>query len=232
MEISTALWGGFSSFFSIWQVCLLQISPFYMAFIAGLFLATAGQEDDPRIGRWVLLPFFAYTAGFTVFYSLLIASGLGISRLLLYNVSDLRLVSGIAILLAGLYILMVDRISFLSRNHTPLLLSALSLFVGISFAFIYSPCITPTMSDIMGIASQSQTAVEGWRLALMYGLGICAAFGVTGVGLVLLSRRSGVVMQNARLIKNICGIIVLIPALLAITGLMRHYKAFVLGFLV
>ena len=38
--------------------------------------------------------------------------------------------------------------------------------------------------------------------------------------------------QNARLIKNICGIIVLIPALLAITGLMRHYKAFVLGFLV
>jgi cytochrome c-type biogenesis protein len=232
MEISTAIWGGFSSFFSIWQVCLLQISPFYMAFITGLFLATAGLEDDPRIGRWVLLPFLAYTVGFTVFYSLLIASGLGISRLLLYNVSDLRLISGIAILLAGLYILLVDRISFLSRNHTPLLLSVLSLFVGISFALIYSPCITPTMSEIMGIASQSQTAVEGWRLALIYGLGICSAFGVTGVGLVLLSRRCGVVMQNGRLIKNICGIIVLIPALLALTGLMRHYKAFFLGFLV
>ena len=101
MEISTALWGGFSSFFSIWQVCFLQISPFYMAFIAGLFLATIGQKDGPGIGRWVLLPFLAYAAGFTVFYSLLIASGLGISRLLLYNVSDLRLVSGIVILLVS-----------------------------------------------------------------------------------------------------------------------------------
>lgn len=232
MEISTALWGGFSSFFSIWQVCLLQISPFYMAFIAGLFLATRGQKDNPGIIRWVLLPFLAYAAGFTVFYSLLVASGLGISKLLLYNVSDLRLVSGIVILLAGLYILLVDRIRFLGRNHTPLLLSVLSLFIGISFALIYSPCITPTMSEIMGIASQPQTAVEGWQLAVMYGIGVCAAFGVTGVALVLLLRRSGFIMQNDCLIKNVCGIIVLIPALLALTGLMRHFKAFVLGFLV
>ncbi|MFQ5582295.1 MAG: cytochrome c biogenesis protein CcdA [Mariprofundaceae bacterium] len=232
MGIGTALWGGFSSFFSIWQICLLQISPFFMAFIAGLFLVTVGQRDAPEIGRWVLLPFFAYTVGFSVFYSLLIASGLGISKLLLYNVSDLRLISGIVILLAGLYILLVDRIILLSRKHTPLLLSALSLFVGISFALIYSPCITPTMSDIMGIASQSQTAVEGWHLALMYGIGICAAFGVVGIALVLLLRRSRVVIHNDRLIKNICGIIVLIPALLAMTGLMRHFKAFVLGFLV
>ena len=232
MESSTALWGGFSSFFSIWQVCLLQISPFFMAFIAGLFLATVGQKDAPDIGRWVLLPCIAYTAGFTIFYSLLIASGLGISKLLLYNISDLRVVSGIAILLAGLYILTVDLIGFLSGKHSPLLLSALSLFIGISFAFIYSPCITPTLSDIMGVASQPQTAVEGWYLALMYGIGICVAFGVTGIALVLLLRRSIFVIRNSRLIKNICGIIVLVPALLAITGLMRHYKAFVLGFLV
>jgi len=48
---------------------------------------------------------------------------------------------------------------------------------GISFAFIYSPCITPIMSDIMGIASQRETAVEGWYLAFVYGVGINAAFG-------------------------------------------------------
>ena len=106
------------------------------------------------------------------------------------------LISGIVILLAGLHILLVDRIRFLSRKHTPLLLSLLSLFVGISFALIYSPCITPTMSDIMGMASQPQTAVEGWQLAVMYGIGICAAFGITGITLVLLLRRSWFVTQN------------------------------------
>lgn len=203
-----------------------------MAFIAGLFLATAGQKDKPDISRWVVLPFTAYSLGFAVFYSLLIASGLDISKLLLYNTSNLKVIAGIIILIAGMYILMVDHISFLRKMHGPLLLSILSLFIGISFALIYSPCITPTMSDIMDIASRPQTAIEGWRLALMYGTGICAAFGVTGIALVLLLRRSSFVMQHSRLTKNICGMIVLVPAVLGITGLMRHFKAFVLGFLV
>jgi len=232
MGIGTALWGGFSSFFSIWQICLLQISPFYMAFIVGLFLATASQKNNPKITHWVLLPFIAYTAGFTVIYSLLISSGLGISKLLLYNISTLRVISGIAILIAALYILIIDRLCALSCKLSPLLLSVLSLLIGLSFAFIYSPCITPTMSDIMGIASQPQTAVQGWHLAVMYGIGICAAFGATGIALVLLLRRSSFVMQRTRLIKNICALIVLIPAILALTGHMRHFKAFVLGLLV
>ncbi|MFQ5356533.1 MAG: hypothetical protein ACE5DY_08650, partial [Mariprofundaceae bacterium] len=130
MESNTALWGGFSSFFSIWQICFLQISPFFMAFIAGLFLATAGQKDKPDISRWVVLPFTAYSLGFAVFYSLLIASGLDISKLLLYNTSNLKVIAGIIILIAGMYILMVDHISFLRKMHGPLLLSILSLFIG------------------------------------------------------------------------------------------------------
>lgn len=229
MGSGVALWGGFSSFFSIWQLCLLQISPFFLAFVTGLFLATAKQQDDPEIGRWVLLPFIAYAVGFTVFYSLLIASGLGVSQLLLYNAGWLRLISGFLILLAGLYILLLDHLNFLSRKHGPMTLSLLSLFVGISFAFIYSPCITPTMSDIMGIASQRETAVEGWYLAFIYGVGINAAFGVTAITLILSLGRSGFAMRNGLLLKNICGIIVLIPAVLAMTGLMRHYKALIVG---
>ncbi|MDQ6982881.1 MAG: cytochrome c biogenesis protein CcdA [Mariprofundus sp.] len=232
MGAGTALWGGFHSFFSIWQVCLVQISPFYMAFIVGLFLATAGQKDNPTIGRWVGLPFLAYTVGFTVIYSILISSGLNISKSLLYNISSLRVAAGVAILIAAMYILLIDRICALRCKLSPMLLSALSLLIGLSFALIYAPCITPTMSDIMSIASKPQTAVQGWHLAVFYGIGICAAFGVTGMALILLLRRSNFVMQHTRLMKNICGVILLIPALLALTGTMRHFKAFFLGFMV
>ena len=28
---------GFSSFFSIWQVCSLQITPFFLAYVTGLY---------------------------------------------------------------------------------------------------------------------------------------------------------------------------------------------------
>lgn len=225
-----ALWGGFSSFFSIWQICILQISPFFIAFIAGIYLATLGRNADPGIRRWVVPPCIAYGIGFAVFYSLLIASALDVSRPLIHNISLLRVISGIFFLLVGLYIFLVDRISFLGKIHSPLLASTLSLLIGITFAIIYSPCITPMLSDIMGLASQRSTALEGWWLAFCYGLGTSIALCMTATALILLARRKGFALRNAGLMKNICIAILLVLATMNITGLMRHYKAFVLGF--
>jgi cytochrome c-type biogenesis protein len=227
-----ALWSGFSSFFSIWQVCILQISPFFIAYMLGLYLLTMDQRNSPGLWKWVVLPSMSYTAGFTVFYSLLIASGLNVSRILIYNIGSLRVAAGIIILLAGLYMLLNARVSIPGRKHSSLLLNILSLFVGISFALMYSPCITPALSDIMGLASQRVTASEGWYLAFCYGLGISIALVLTTVIIILLLRKRAFVLDNAGLMKIICSIIVLIPALLNIAGLMRHYKAMVLGLLV
>jgi cytochrome c-type biogenesis protein len=232
MGAGSVLWDGFSSFFSIWQICILQVSPFFIAYMTGLFLVTRSQKTNPGIRQWVILPCIAYAIGFTIFYSLLIASGLSISRPLIFNIGNLRVISGIVILCAALYILLVNRISLLNKLHSPLLVSALSLLIGSAFAIMYSPCITPTLSDIMGLASQRGTAVEGWYLAFCYGLGICIALTMTVVTLILILRKREIVLQNIGLIKTACGMIVLVPALLNIAGMMRHYKAFVLGFLV
>lgn len=232
MSGSVALLSGFSSFFSIWQVCILQISPFFIAYMVGLYLLTLDQKHDPGLWTWVVLPSISYGLGFTMFYSLLIASGLDVSRILIYNIGNLRVTAGIIILLAGLYILLNGRIHFLREKHNPLLLNVLSLFIGISFAIMYSPCITPALSDIMGLASQRVTAGDGWYLAFCYGMGITIALIVTTVTIILLLRTRTFVLNNISLIKIICSIIVLIPALLNIAGLMRHYKAMVLGLLV
>ena len=225
-----ALWGGFSSFFSIWQICILQISPFFIAFIVGSYLAAPGKNRSPEIRRWMIFPCIAYGIGFTVFYSLLIASGLNISRPLIHNIGALRVVSGVVILFAGLYVVLISRISFLGKMHSHPMLSALSLLIGITFAIIYSPCITPMLSDIMGLASQRSTAAEGWYLAFWYGLGISLALCMTSIALIMLARRREIVLRNAQSIINICGAILLILGVMNITGLMRHYKAFVLGF--
>ena len=226
---AAAAWGGFASFFSIWQICLLQISPFFIAFIAGIYLATPGENTAPKVRRWITPPCITYTIGFIIFYSLLIASGLNISRLLIHNIIALRVASGFLILFAALYILLVNRIPSLGRMHSPLLLSTLSLLIGISFAIIYSPCITPMLSDIMGLASQRNTATEGWYLAFCYGLGTCIALCMTTVALILFAKKQDTAQRNANPIKTVCAIMLLILAAMNITGLMRHYKAFVLG---
>lgn len=226
-----ALWGGFSSFFSIWQICILQFSPFFIAFIVGLYLATPDQKAYAGIFRRTILPCIVYTAGFTLFFSLQVASGLNYSRPLISNLSNLRVVAGFLILFAGLYILLVNRISSLGKMHTSPLLSGLSLLIGICFALMYSPCISPTLSDIMGLASQRSTAVEGWYLAFGYGLGMCIALSMVSVALILFLGKREIILRNASLIKNICGIILLVLAFMNITGLMTLYKAFALGFL-
>ncbi|MFZ2301922.1 MAG: cytochrome c biogenesis protein CcdA [Gallionella sp.] len=225
-----ALWGGFSSFFSIWQICILQISPFFIAFAVGLYLAMRGKSAEQKILLRILFLCIAYGIGFTVFYALLIASGLSISRPLIHNIGLLRVISGIVILLAGLHIILVNRISFLGKMHSPLLLGALSLLIGVAFAFIYSPCITPMLSDIMGLASQRSTAAEGGYLAFWYGLGISIALCMVAVALIILAGKREVILRNAGAIKNICGIILLVLGGMNLTGLMTHYKAFVLGF--
>lgn len=230
MNGGMALWGGFSSFFSIWQLCILQISPFFIAFIVGIYFATPGRNAAPEIRRWILLPCITYGIGFTIFYSLLIASALDASRPLIHNISLLRVVSGVFFLLVGLYILLIDRLPFLGKIHRPLLVSVLAMLIGITLAIIYSPCITPILSDIMGLASQRSTAIEGWYLAFCYGLGTSIALCMTATALILLARKREAVMRNAVPIKNVCAAILFILAAMNMTGLMRHYKAFVLGF--
>lgn len=227
---AAALWGGFSAFFSIWQLCIMQISPFFTAFIVGVYLATRGRHADPDMRRWVLFPCIAYGIGFTLFYSLLIASALDLSRPLIHNISLLRVVSGAFFLLVGLYIFLIDRLPLLGKMHRPWLVNVMALLLGIALALVYSPCITPMLSDIMGLASQRNTAAEGWYLAFCYGLGTSIALCMTTGMLILLARKREVILRNAVTIKNICATILLVLAAMNMTGMMRHYKAFVLGF--
>jgi cytochrome c-type biogenesis protein len=227
---AAALWGGFSAFFSIWQLCIMQISPFFTAFIVGVYLATRGRHADPDMRRWVLFPCIAYGIGFTLFYSLLIASALDVSRPLIHNISLLRVVSGVFFLLVGLYLFLTDRLPLLGKMHRPWLVNVMALLLGVALALVYSPCITPMLSDIMGLASQRNTAFEGWYLAFCYGLGTSIALCMTAGMLILLTRKREVILRNAVTIKNICATILLVLAAMNMTGMMRHYKAFVLGF--
>jgi len=231
MSVGTTFLSGISSFFSIWQICILQISPFFFAYMVGLYLLTLDQKHTPAPAKWLILPCTSYGIGFSIFYALFIASGLHISRILIYNINSLRIAAGFIILLAALYLLLHHRISLL-RRHSPVLLGVLSLLIGISFAIMYSPCITPTLSDILTLASQRETAIEGWYLAIFYGLGISVALVFTTIIAILLLRKRAFVLNNTALITIFLSIILLIPAILNLSGHMRNYKALVLGFLV
>ena len=181
MGMGDALWGGFAAFYSIWQLCILQFSPFFLAFIVGLFFAAPEQPTASRLFRVVLPPSLVWTLCFTLFYSLLIASALNLSRPLITNLGVLRVLAGFLILLVGLFLGFCRRLPAIGRMYGPTIAIVLALIIGFSFAMMYSPCITPMLSDIMALASQRSTVGEGWVLAFFYGLGTCIAMGVFSV---------------------------------------------------
>jgi len=229
MGMGDALWGGFSAFFSIWQLCILQFSPFFLAFIVGLFFATPGKPAASGMFRAVIPPSLAWTLSFTLFYSLLIASALNLSRPLINNLGVLRVLAGILILLVGLFLLLASRLPAIGRLLRPATAVGLALVIGYSFALMYSPCITPMLSDIMALASQRPTVGEGWVLAFFYGLGTCLAMCVFSTAAIALLARWDAARRNARLLSDVCAAVLFVLALMNISGWMIYYKAFLLG---
>lgn len=232
MGLPTAFGQGFASFFSIWQVCILQISPFFLAFVTGLYFADPLGPARTALWRRVILPALFFAVGFGIIYALSSVTGLRIGRILSYNSGVLRLIAGAYILAVGAVIVLRGRIALLERIDRPLFLGGASLVLGAAFALVYSPCITPTLSEILGMTVRPETAVRGGVLALFYSFGINLGLGVTGVALILLLGRIGAVARNGRFVKDAGGAILGVLALLNLSGLMTAYKAFVLGFLV
>jgi cytochrome c-type biogenesis protein len=227
-----AIGDGFSSFYSIWQVCILQISPFFLAYVTGLYFGAGPLGAKAGVGGRVLLPAVSFLPGFAAMYALLTMTGLSIGRVFVFNLGTLEFIAGCYILLAAFSLLLAGRMSVLDQLRRPAVLAPVSLLLGIAFALIYSPCITPALSKIMGLAGRPDTAVHGGTLALFYATGICLALTLTGAVLVYLLASIPAVARHAGLVRGACALVVGILAGLNLSGTMIYYKAFFLGFLV
>jgi cytochrome c-type biogenesis protein len=232
MGIFGAFGQGFASFFSIWQVCILQISPFFLAFVTGAYFVGYSAHSRPGVGRRVVLLSVSFAVGFGVFYALSSVTGLLVGRFLSYYGGTLSLVSGIGIVLVSLALILSGRVRFLGANPRVLVLGGAALLLGVAFALVYSPCITPALSEILGMTTRPETAVRGGVLAFSYSLGISLGLGVTAMVLIFVLRKVGAVARHPRRVKDIGALVLMILGLLNVTGLMVYYKAFVLGFLV
>jgi cytochrome c-type biogenesis protein len=230
--IGEAFLGGFSSFFSIWQVCAMQISPFFMAFITGLYFVGQSRQGDAEFTKWAVTPAVVYVAGFSMLYALLSSPGLLVGRYLSYNLGTLRLIAGLYLSLVSLFLIVPDRIGLFRKMTATPVLAGLSLLLSLSFVVVYSPCITPTLSKVLSIASVPSEAARGAVLAFFYGLGLSLAFAVTGLTLIQLLTRVRAVANHPARTSMVCGLVLGILAFMNVTGLMTYYKAFVLGFLV
>lgn len=213
-----ALWGGFATFWSIWQACIMQITPFFVAFMASLFLITT--ERRGKYEGFLLPPVF-FTFGFAISFSLMHSP-------LFMSVNPvptwlLKIASGIYILATG--VLLFSRAVHLVKDW---LYWAGGFLLGITFGIIYMPCISPSLSKIFTIAMQPDSMTTGLLLAFLYAVGLGISLIIAGLVVIGILHTTGVYRRHNASLRKFFSVFLIILGLLNITGYMVYYKSLIL----
>ena len=177
---------GALSFFS---PCVLPLVPLYVSYLAG-GAAVVGEDGVRRYPRgkvFLNTLFFVVDISFAFFLL-----GLGLTALgeffHNYQVWFAR-ASGVIILLFGLYQLGLGRRTMLleQEHRLPFRLDklamnpAVALVMGFTFSFAWTPCVGPTLSSVLLMASSGSSAAAGFLLIGVYTLGFVLPFLAVGL---------------------------------------------------
>jgi cytochrome c-type biogenesis protein len=204
--------------------CTLPIVPGYLAFISGN--PTASTEKRTRR---IFINALAFVIGFSIVFILLGTFAGAVGAVLGPWRDTLARVAGVLIILFGLTMLGVIRISVLQSEHRFRLPHFLtigrfesSLLIGALFAMGWSPCIGPILGSILLLASGSSTAAYGAILLGVFSLGLGIPFLITALLIDkagMLFAKSGKVANALSLLGGVLLIIIGIMMLLGNMGL-------------
>ncbi len=151
--------------------CTLPLVPGFVGYMSGVS-ATRGRTA---------LSGLLFVAGFSIVFTALGAAATELGSLVGQHRLLLDHLAGIVIVILGLFLLGLVRLPLLMREGRPLLEHVRpgpggALFLGIAFAFGWTPCIGPILGGILYLASSTQTATAGAALLLVYSLGLGVPF--------------------------------------------------------
>jgi len=203
MTILTILLAFLAGIVSFASPCCLPLVPAYLSYMVGTTPA-----DSPKARRVAFRQSLAFVLGFTiVFVALWVSLGL-VGYLLRDYVPILRVVGGAIIIVMGLHVAGIIRISALYRqvsvptgrlvgrsasgDGTVKVLApnyGRSTLMGMAFAAGWTPCVGPILGGIIGLASLSASVGQGTVLLIAYAMGLGVPFVLVAVGATAANRR-------------------------------------------
>jgi cytochrome c-type biogenesis protein len=174
--------------------CVLPLIPGYLSYISGLTLdemqgtATTTTIDPAQARRRVLTASIFFILGFSFVFISFGAAASALGSYLLERQRLLAKVAAVIVILFGLHTMGVLRIGWLySEKRVQVDRKPTSVygafFVGLAFAFGWTPCIGPILAGILAIAGVQDTVGQGVRLLAVYSLGLGVPFLITAVAI-------------------------------------------------
>jgi cytochrome c-type biogenesis protein len=173
--------------------CVLPLIPGYLSYISGLTLdemegTAASTVDRTQARRRVVVASIFFILGFSAVFISFGAAASAFGSFLLDWRRVIGKVAGAIVILFGLHMMGVLRIGWLySEKRVQLEKKPTSVFgaffVGLAFAFGWTPCIGPILGGILAIASVQDTVGQGVRLLAVYSLGLGVPFLLTALAI-------------------------------------------------
>ena len=207
----TAFLGGLLSFLS---PCVLPLIPSYVSFITGISFEDFKTGDKARIRKLTLINSLAFVTGFSTVFVLLGVSSSYVGRFFAVYYDHIRIVGGTIIIVMGLYVMGVIKLNFLSAERRVHLHSKPrghfgSYIVGLAFGAGWTPCIGPILGTILLIASTTGSAMEGFKLLIVYSAGLAIPFVATALSINSFLSHFTAIQKYMKLIMIISGLLLI-----------------------
>lgn len=204
---------GFVSFAS---PCVLPLVPGYLGYVTGL---TGIDLERRRKGR-MLAGATLFVLGFTAVFVTLAAAFGAAGQLLLSHQVLLTRVLGVATIVFGL--VFIGWLPGNDREWRPRWRPAAGLvgapLLGAVFGLGWIPCVGPTLSAVLALASNEASASRGAALATAYCLGLGVPFLVSALAFGRLAQMWSLLRSHRRLVQVLGGLMLVAVGVLLVTG--------------
>lgn len=214
---------------SISSPCVLPLVPLYVAHLAGV-----GPDGAPPRRRIVILHALAFVSGFGLLFVLLGVSLGALGGLFQLYRPWLIQAGGVFMVLMGLQLIGILRLSFLGREHrlapagsdTRRKRPMSSFLVGVSFAAGWTPCVGPVLGAVLTRAVGAADPLRSGMLLGAYAAGLAVPFLAVGLaigGLQVPLRRVGVWLTP------VSGAVLMAVGMLMLSGIYQRVFAHIVG---
>jgi cytochrome c-type biogenesis protein len=219
--------------------CVVPLVPGYLSYLA----AVVGVEDDTepaaapgsvgtktarlRVAGAAAL----FVAGFTAVFVLGTVAVLGMTTTLITNQLLLQRIGGVVTIVMGL--VFVGFIPVLQRDarFAPRRLSTIggAPLLGAVFALGWTPCLGPTLTGVIAVASATEGAnvLRGVVLVIAYCLGLGIPFVLLAFGSARAVQGLGWLRRHTRAIQVFGGVLLILVGTALVTGLWSDFVSWV-----
>ncbi len=229
---------GFVSFAS---PCVVPLVPGYLSYLAAI---VGVEEHQPGLGthedRGVAVrtarlrvagAALLFVAGFTAVFTLGTVAVLGMTTTLISNQLLLQRIGGVITIMMGL--VFVGFIPALQREarFTPRQVSTLggAPLLGAVFGLGWTPCLGPTLTGVIAVASATDGAsvARGVALVIAYCLGLGIPFVLLAFGSARAVQGLGWLRRHTRGIQIFGGVLLILVGAALVTGLWSDFVSWV-----